>query len=465
MRTPDKALTGIAPKEEQAPARKPFAGRTALISGLIDAHREEASGVASSLSPAFQFDQQSRASAQIVQSRRIFEAVLDIAQSRAAIGKFRRELLTHAQSIADKRRDAQTKIGAPAPCPARPGKPATMKDALVMAFEDMGLDARIIAEKELNGRALFSAETGGQTFKVPINSSALELDDPVAKVKVILSFVLGVSEEERRKQSMAQRRSTRPAATPLGIGERELDGRMVTYDGQLADGKAGQWLFTYTARGLETTFSISSEARGADLLDAIDEKIDMAHRQYGQPYPAAVLEWRAMGRAGKRYLDGVTGDLHGIACTLDYLATFPARMRELIPQEYREGFDALKKLPPPHAAFLKGQEMEELRGALDSLGHPIHAIILESYGTQDGKPGRVAVEQAESLLKLAPSDALEVCDGAIDNVAEAYCLVSRESRTALQDAAENRKNYYRMIFSVRKAINEAVADGSLEVDS
>jgi len=140
-------------------------------------------------------------------------------------------------------------------------------------------------------------------------------------------------------------------------------------------------------------------------------------------------------------------------------------MRDIVPAEYAEGFDALKKLPPPHSAFLTTRDMAGLKEALDSLDHPIHSIIREAYGTEGIKLNPGAQDEVLSLLSLSPSVAVDVCDAAVGNIAQAYTLISNDNMVSFAKPDELRKMYFRLMFSVRRAINEAVADGSLEVDT
>ncbi|MFA5187211.1 MAG: hypothetical protein WC551_12100 [Patescibacteria group bacterium] len=459
MQEPQKKLAGPKPQEAPAPA-KPFAGRSALISGLLGAAE------AYEKNPSAVTDKQELESLQILQSRQIFETILDIVSTRTNISNYREALIVQAQAIADKRMSARETAQQKTARDVPSGRPATKRDALNIALAQLGLDATITAEKETDGKSMFTVECMGMSNRVPLNNSIMELDDPVDKVRLILSFIaLGQTDEDRRVKRLEERRSTRPPPTPLGIDSRELDGRMVTFDGQFEHCQNGKWILTYVAKGMETSFSFDSGATGEDLLDMIDERIDMLHREYGKPFPVPVLEWRSKDRAGKAYMEGVPSDILGIACTLDYLATCPARMRDLVPAEYVEGFDALKKLPPPHSAFLTTQDMDGLKEALDSLDHPIHAILREAYGTESIMLNSVAQEEVLSLLSLSPSVAVDVCDAAVNSIAQAYTLISNDNMASFAKPDELRKMYLRLMFSVRRAINEAVADGSLEVDS
>jgi len=467
MQTPGKRLAGTVPREEPV-AKKPFAGRSALINGLIDAHKDESPMpfVATPLSNNVQFVPESRESAQIMESKMIFETILDIVSARNNIANYKDELLRQTVSIAVKRASVQGPSQAQVAFIGQTGGPANTRDALIMAMAEMGIDGRIIAEKEGDGKALFTVECKGDINRVPINNRVMESGNPVDGVKRILSFLaIGQTDDERREQGIQARRASRPPPTPLGIGSDELDGRMVTFDGKLEHGKEGQWIFTYVAKGMETSFSFGSEVTGEDLLDMIDEKIDMLHRQYEQPYPANVLEWRSRGRADRNYMDGIPRDSIGIACTLDYLATCPARMRALIPQEYLDGFDALKKLPPPYPAFLRGQELDALNAALDSLDHPINTIIRETFGGEGSMLDARTQEEVRSLLQLAPTVAVDLCDTAISSVSEAHSLISGDNWSALSNPADLKRNYFSMVFTVRKAISDAISDGTLEIDS
>jgi hypothetical protein len=459
MQAPEKKLAGPMPREEPA-AKKTFAGRSALIDGLIEAQKDATIREAPPL-PVI-FTPGSKESLQIMASRQIFETILDIVTARINIANFREALVSQAQAIADARNAAQTDSPAQtAVCKAPAGRPTTIKEALETALAELGLDARIVLEQRRGDGTIFTVECRGEENRVPMKDSILDLEDPLAKVRSMLAFFpIGVTDVERRQKSLAALRSSRPPPTPLGIDSKELDGRSVHFDGE----SIGLWVFTYIAKGMETTVTFESEATGEDLLDMIDEKIDMLHRQYGQPYPTTVLEWRSQGRAGRKYMEGISEELIGIACTLDYLATCPARMRELVPSEYVKGFDALKKLAPPYAAFLKGADMEELMASLDLLDHPVHRAIRESYGDKAVlSPGDQ--HEVASLLQVVPAVAVDVCDVAANSIAEAYSLVSTDNVSALSALSGNRREYFRMAVMVRKAINEAIADGTLEIDS
>lgn len=463
MQTPEKKLAGPLPRVEPA-ANKPFAGRSALIDGLIEAQKDVTIREAPIL-PVI-FTPGSKESRQIMASRQIFETVFDIVTARINIANYREALVSQAKEIADARKAAHaTAPTQTAVCKAPAGRPTTKKETLEMALAELGLDAEITLEKVSGGLALFTVECKGETNKVPLKDSIMEAKDPVAKVREILSFLsLGRNEEDRRILSLATRRSTRPPPTPIGIDSKELDGRLVTFDGQMEHGLRGKWIFTYVAEGMETSFGFGCDVTGEDLLDMIDEKIDMIHKEYGRPYQTAVLEWRSRGRANKAYMDGISEELIGIACTLDYLATCPARMRDLVPPEYAKGFDALKKLAPPYAAFLRSADMEELLASLDLLDHPVHRAIRESYGDKAMLSPGDQYEVA-SLLQVVPAVAVDVCDVAANSIAEAYSLVSTDNVSALSALSGNRKDYFRMAVMVRKAINDAIADGTLEIDS
>jgi hypothetical protein len=457
MQETQKKLAG--PNPQEAPAQnKPFAGRSALISGLMGTAR------AYEENPPAITSRQEIESRQILQSRQIYETVLDMVTTRNNIANFREALIIQAQSIAIRRKAAEATAAPKVVHEVPAGRPSTKRDALAMALADLGLDASITAERVSGEKAMFTVECMGTSNRVPVNDSVMESEDPVAKVKLILSFLaLGkVDEEERRAQRLEQRRSTRPPPTPIGIDSKELDCRMVTFDGELEHGTKGKWIFTYLAKGMETSFSFESEVTGEDLLDMIDERIDMLHKQYDQPYPAAVLEWRSRGRAQKGYMGGVSGEILDIACTLDYLATCPMGMRALVPPEYMEGFDALKKLPPPHAAFLGEEEAKSLTHALDELEHPLISIVRQTYGDTTRLDGR-AREEVLSLLSLSQTVAVDFCEAAVRNIADAYTLIGSDNLAVFSSPDELRRGYLRMSYTVRKEVEKAVSEGAIEV--
>lgn len=459
MQAPHKALAG--PKHQEEPARaKPFAGRPALISGLAEPAQGHETGVSEVIT------KESARSQQILQSRQVYEAVLDIVNTRTAVASFRDALITHASAIALLRKTAEpqtTKEEAAEPM-KNLGKPATKQEALERALAEAGYKAEVRLVREIDGRAVFSIECGGETCKFPVSDSVMQSDDPVMEVKARLSVLsIGVSSEEmvarQREKNLALLRSTRPPPTPLDIESKELDGRKLHFDGEMA----GQWFFTYVFTGTETTFTVSSKATGRDLLEMIDERVDEFHRAMKKPYPASVLEWRAKDRASRPQLQGVPEGLLGIACALDYLSTCPLRMRELVPGEYLDGFDAMKKLAPPYPAFRSEVEKAELDEALGAIDHPISSIMLETFGGGSSRLNASAQEEVQSLLHLVPEVSVDMCDAAVKNVADAYTLISNDSVAVFSTPDELRTKYFRMMFMVRREIEKAVSEGVLEV--
>ncbi len=456
MQRPDRRLVGLTPGQEPAQA-KPLLGRAALVEGLM-APPKEHEGTPHQISAS------GRDGAQILASRLILETATELSGNRERTKAYVEELERQAGRIVRARAEREDVIKPGKRAIAVPeGRPATRKGVLEAALAACGHEAEITLEKSMDGKSLFTVVCNGETNKVPISDSVMAAIDPVAAAVKILGVIdIGTTAEKKREQAIAQRRSTRPPATPLGLGEGELDSRMVTFDGSLEKPGESEWIFTYLAPGLETSFSIPSGTTGRSLLDAIDSKLEAIHEQYGRPYPAQVIETIAAGRGGKGYLAAIPSDSLGVARALDRLVSdYIGKVEPLVPQEYLDAYRAMKKLERPREVWLSAFEMENLKRALDELDHPVYSVVKESYG-RGGMPITEGVrEEILSLLRIAPMVGPEICDAALGNMAGAYRLVGGTEVPDGSMTAALRKDYFRISFIVRMGIKRAIADGRI----
>lgn len=392
MQNPQRKPARPTPLEEPA-AKKGFAGRPALISGLMEGQAQDP------LDAPLAFFPDQKDSRQIISSRRIYEAVLMVVESRNNTERHREALVSHATAIYERRKATEAeRRGQPAVMATGARTPTTPRGVLEAALAEAGLNAQIVSEKERGSGSIFTVECNGETNMLPVSETVMKGKDPVALMVKMLSVIsLGVSAEEKRVQALAQRRSTRPPPTPLGIDSRELDGRLVTFDGKSEMGN-GDWTFTYLAEGIGTSFFIASSYTGRELLEKLDDKLDSIHAKYGQPFPAEALEYRASREGGKAYMEGIPAGVLPIARALDYLVCDCVGSDILAPPEYREAHQAMKAMPRPGAAFLSGEEMAELRQALHDLDHPIYTILQETYGGNGTRLHAAAQAEAASLL-------------------------------------------------------------------
>jgi hypothetical protein len=445
--------TAAAPDMRETPAtRKRFAGRGALA-GLLDA-----------TAPKTMEQLRDQETLQIISSRIILEGVMMAVTARSNIANYKAALIGGAEKIAVKRRERGAPTEAKPEAEARPG---TKQGVLLAALRAMGLNARITGEVNGAQSTKYTISCDGVTSFVLLTHDVMKTEDPVAQaVKELGVFCLGQKGEEARGRVMTQRITTRPPPGSAGVDEKELEKRMVSFDGIIESPKGSIKIFTYLAKETGTSFSIPCEFSGNELLDSIDERIEEIHRKYDVPFPAALMEQRAAGRKTKAYLTGVPDGLLTVAKTLDYLAADCIGMGKFVPEEYREAFDALKKLPRPRTAFLSGEEMQELAGALDDLDHPIHTILRQTYGPD---PREVmldasAQEETRALLTLSDSVAIDVCGIALGNLGEAYSLVSGDDFSALAGPSDIKKDYFRVAYTLRARINEFIAEGLIEVE-
>jgi hypothetical protein len=404
-------------------------------------------------------------------SRMIFEAILDIVTARGRIAAYRETLLRFATDIHEKRGAAAAEEASrktPRPVLLQSGaKPATKREALETALAMLGIGAEIVGEMQTQVSTHFTVKCGEQTTRIPVSNEVMASDDPVKDVMGILSCIrLVTSEADVRKMELERRRSCRPSTEPTGIATEELDGRMITFDG-IQDGgdSQGQFIFTYTAQGVETTFNFPAGVTGEELLAQIDERIDAVHAQFKSPYPAEVIEWRARGNADRPHLAGLAGEPLKIAWALEYLASCPQDLGQLVPPEFREGFYALKKLDPPRTAYLTAEGKAELDAAFEGLDHPAGSLLREIYRSGRVMLDEAAQAEAKALLQAATGASVDYCDAAIANISDAFSLLPGDSLGAVEAAANPRQHYFRMAFHLRRAVDEAIRDGTLEVDS
>ncbi len=458
MPKPQRTLARTTPSGEPA-ARKPFAGREALVGGLIEAQKADGEH------PQLVYFSRDKETQEIMASRHIFEAILMLVNSRKGIEAYREALISHAARIRDERKKAGEAADAKAIPPAPPALsgPTKAREVVEAALNAEGLSATVIDEKKRETGTILTVSCGGETTRLPLSDAIMKGSDPVAFVRKMLSAIdLGRSKEEKRAQSLAQRRSTLPPPSPLGIAPGELDGRMLTFDGKSEMG-GGNWTFTYTAEGTGTSFFIPSSLTGAQLLHELDEKLDSVQKRYGKPYPSAILEWHAGRSKGRDYLAGLAEDILPIARTLDYLVRECVGMEAIVPSEYAEAYKAMKKAGLPSQAFMSHDEMEQLRQALDALDHPIYSILRQAYG--GAKLGPAAQTEVTALLQLQQDVGIDVCDTAVRNIAEAYHLISGDNWAVFSSQDELRRSYFRMSFTVRREIERSIAEGAIETDS
>lgn len=56
---------------------------------------------------------------------------------------------------------------------------------------------------------------------------------------------------------------------------------------------------------------------------------------------------------------------------------------------------------------------------------------------------------------------MDLCDKAVQNIADAFCLLSSDNWSVFSSPAELRRNYLRMSFTVRRGIERAIQEGSI----
>jgi len=454
MQRPERKIAEGQPQPDRAPA-KPFAGRSALISGLIDHQKAYLDSP-----PSIQYTD--KETLQIMASALVLETAMELSRSRQAVKEYVDELVRQSTLISLERKARSDAEKAPKTATATPAaKPASRKELLEAALSHFGIDAEIIGEKCIDAKSMFTVRFNGDTTKVLIYESMLASDDPVAQALKILGVldITGTGAKKALEERAAQRRSTRPPPTPLGLSDGELDSRKVTFDGVLEKPGKMDWLFTYTAEGLETSFTIGSEATGWELMDLIEARLEGIHEQYGKPYPACVIEAISDNRTCKPYLFGLPEDIRGIAQTLDVLAAgILGDIGHLVPPEYLEAYRAMKKHEPPRQVYLDSHGKDELIAALDGLEHPVYTIARSTYGREELAMTQRLREEMVSLFRIAPMVNIDICDRALQNMAGAYHLLA--DATVVQDnvAIDPRKDYFRVAFTVRMAIEKAISN-------
>ena len=455
MEKPVKRLAGPA-LQVQLPAGR-FAGRETLIAGLA--------AIRDDYSRAPEISVTDKEGGQILASRCVLEAVMEIMATRAKAAAYAAEVIRQAQTIVANREAEGTGASIVRLNAAGVENPTTRRGVLEAALARAGIGAEVVSEEDRGIGSIFMVKCNTDTTKVAVTEAIMNSGDPVQAMADRLPAIdIGRNHEDRKAEEKARRRASRPPTEPLGLDEDVLDARMVTFDGELRGPAGKEWVFSYLAEGIESTFTISSNSTGSALLELIDEKLDDLHTSFDAPYPEQVLGAMASSRPPKAYLGAVEGEVGTVARALDMLvADYIGVSTNNIPVQYRKAYAVLCDAERPRPAYLTSEGMRELKDALDSLDHPVYTVAREAYG-KEGVPVPETREEMVALIQLAPMVKVDICDAALMNMAEAYGLLNKGGSIAPETPADARKGYFKIAFLVRNEIEGAIASGSLISD-
>jgi hypothetical protein len=443
-----KELAARQPREEDESRKKGFVGKAALISEIAGALSEK----------------RSKETHQILASYVVVETISALVSAVDAKNAYEELLLSHASALFQKRNRASSPAAEDA-AKSPDARPLSDEQAVVLALRGMGLNAKV-TERKTTPSGIYIALTvnvEGESCRIGISPRLMEAEDPVAEAeKSIRRFGIRTREEERGMM-LERRRQSRPPALPvesLGIDATRLERRKFTYDGR--DDINGGNYFTYMGDGIESTFCISPDIRGKDLLAELDRRIFELHiKEKNVPFDASVIEEASGSFRSSLQIESIgQGGLKAIAKALDRMVFDPDINTRMVPAEYRESFVALREsvvfkrwLEVREKGVLKSGEEESFMRAMEILDHPAQRLvnaIRKEYTGQNGSvsiEGEMIIEATVGFHRDAPSG---VCDEAVANIRKAYSMVSREDTSEL-DPKTLDNIYMLMVDTIREA--------------
>lgn len=379
----------LQPSSGQKAESKPFAGRPALVDGLIGG----------------QMPGRSWKEEQVFAALVVKESVMLHLEAAGKRDEFKVLINSHAKSICGKREDAHLDLEAPRPA----SRPRNVSEALEHALLRMGVRGTITSCKHGAGSSVFGVLIGNEVYRVPLRDSIMEKADPAAEAQSIARMVsIGHGKDERRNEMLRQRRDSRPPTDALQIDKSQLERRMMTYDGRIFDSSS---MFTYLAEGMETSISAPAELCGERLLEYLDGWIVSAHSNFKRPLDATVLRAISGGVAAPEDGDAM---VRAVADALMFVVCDARFSKCMVPGEYSEAFGELRGsrlysdfISIEREGPLTAEEelafdaaLRELHNAKEICGKAL-GIIREAHAMAGGGDGPEVIRMLEGIRNFA----------------------------------------------------------------
>jgi len=343
--------------------------------------------------------------------------------------------------------------------PSSINMPRTKREALETVLEARGIEAEIMGEKETSTATLFTImvkrDRGSTTHKVFIPSSTMEKEEVYDEIVEILKITSVIESEH------VMHVEGRPPPDQIGIHPQRLKSRMTSFDGFNPDGTT---VFTYTPIG--NTFTGPRGLVGEELLRHIDAKIIQMHFDYERPFECEVLETQSFENPTVINAKNPLGD---IANTIDRLARSKVDS-SLIPPEYRAAVFRIRDdrsfADVESAKPMKAEEIREFQDAFSELDHPAHRMVQMLHPHYVGADGELSDEGKIVLretLDLNSGHEIAVDGGALHNIAIAYERLSGE-KTESWGEEDLRRNHFKMMFVIRRSLNQMTGSNDFSAD-
>ena len=449
MQMDEKALR----KTQESPAKpQGFAGRSVLLSGLLEGSRH-------------------KAEQEILASRFVLETAMQFVAARETLEKYEFLIIEQASYISQGRAGAASAIPAQK---AAPKKPQNEDEAILSAIERIGFEPKLVGKKVApSGNFIFNIQIAGSVCSVMLPKETMSKDDPVAYAEEYARKQGIHTKGEEHSEMMERRRVSRPdlpALESLGIDKGSLDRRVVTYEG----GSNGHHHFTYLPEEIGTTFTVPTSFSGKSLLAEIDRKIFSTHIQYMKPFvPSVMEEGMDSVKATARIESIAQGDIKAIAKALDILVNGTEIDASMVPKEYLEAWTRVRASKQfeeysflCRRGVLMKDEAEMFVHAMDMVGHPTDGIVrawLRLHIREDGTLSDTDSEELKDMLRRSERNPNGICDKAMRNLAEAYAALSGDRKVLTYDTGRLESWYFEMTIRIRKAVREMLPSDMLKL--
>ncbi|MBN1169404.1 hypothetical protein JXA56_00085 [Candidatus Micrarchaeota archaeon] len=414
-----------------APQRKPaFTGAMPLTSSVIlgrDARKRE----------------------MINDSRVILETMERIAPVYRACKRYELVLGREALKISSKRKELEIESAGE----EQVKKPQSPDEALLGALEVKRIRAVIRGKERRPSGIHYHIEVNKVHKIIPLRDAYMESEDPVGEVcKVLDCMNIGTERATQRTSS--------PNLQPIE-NDGELQKRLISYDGRSHNSKQ----FTYHAQEIGTTFNIPGNLEGNELLRAIDNRIFALHVEWKIPFDANVLEAQADAMKKVPAMDGLPNEMKRIATVLHNLVANDIIGEWIVPQEYRESFERLRRCAPFKELKqlpIPANEIKQLEEAFKQLDHPSHRIIRQMHDEACMKKEDLTYAEKRNItemLEMTAKLSSGVPVAALRNLANALKLVSGQEMNWSDDQLS--KKHFEIMYLLRKKIMKVVNFGDL----
>jgi hypothetical protein len=410
---------------------------------------------------------------QIASSEIILDVVEEAVAAKKVFVNYGRCLLREATKIANSRKAETT---APEQVQVENHKPATKREALARALATLAPGAKITKEtpSKIDGSiTMFSVSWNNEEYRIPLRDTLMERDDPVAEARMMAkALAIGWTTQDARERTLGTRKASRPDCSPLGVAQKDLDERYVTYDGEMMIVLGEQALendpmswntFTYLVNGMETTFTSPTSITGEALLRSIESKIIGIHMaEFGDgktgkaiPIPEAVLESLAGRMTPGACISEADNGVRIAAMTLDHMAVNMNLPLGLVPEKYRDSYIQINNLPLPRTVVLTKTRRDELKTALDELDHGGYAMVRAMYRTytrEDGSLDPEGLQVIKDTLRTHQSLPGQICERALRNLAKAYGKMTDDAKLESAGIEELESKHFLMAYTIRRGL-------------